>query len=157
MLPRALEAVTSLANGGLFESAHNRTLSRFVEGIVPACSGTEIHVILDERPALCARATRWAQRYANVSFHQTPSYASWLSQLEIWFSIFSKSAKSDRLASARQVREAVDRFVQAFQPSVAPFEWTRRGICHAVPSLSQVGASGLDPTQTTVSNSGEYR
>jgi transposase len=32
---------------------------------------------------------RWLKRHANVHFHFTPTKASWLNQIEIWFSILA--------------------------------------------------------------------
>jgi transposase len=48
--------------------------------------GREIHIILDN---LFAHKTQWVKQflndYPNGAFHYTPTYSSWLNQVEIWF------------------------------------------------------------------------
>ena len=38
----------------------------------------------------------WLARHPNVRFHYTPTHTSWLNQIEIWFSILSARAQTDR-------------------------------------------------------------
>ncbi len=57
--------------------------------IVTAYPGQEIHVVLDNLNIHKPKRDRWLARHPNVHFHFTPSYASWLNQVEIWFSILS--------------------------------------------------------------------
>jgi transposase len=63
----------------------------------------EIHVILDNLTAHKPKRDRWLARHPNVHFHYTPTHASWLNQIEIWFSILSaKSPKGGSFASVPQ-------------------------------------------------------
>jgi hypothetical protein len=39
-----------------------------------------------------AQTDRWLARHKNVHFHFTPTHASWLNQVEVWFSILSAKA-----------------------------------------------------------------
>ena len=52
----------------------------------------ELHVILDNLNTHKPRHDRWLARHLNVHFHFTPTHASWLNQVEIWFSILSSKA-----------------------------------------------------------------
>jgi hypothetical protein len=46
--------------------------------------------------------------------------------VECWFSILSRSAhRGASFTSARQLRDAIDRFVTAYNKQAAPFEWTK--------------------------------
>ena len=46
--------------------------------------------------------------------------------VEVWFSILSRQALRNLSCTAiRQLREAIDRFVKAYQQTAAPFEWTK--------------------------------
>lgn len=51
----------------------------------------DIHVILDD---FCARKENdaWLKAHPNVTFHFTPTSASWLNQAEIWFDILTRKA-----------------------------------------------------------------
>ncbi len=59
----------------------------FMNDIVAAHADTAIHVILDNLNTHKPRNDRWLRRHPNVHFHFTPTRASWLNQVEIWFSI----------------------------------------------------------------------
>ena len=55
-----------------------------------------------------------------------PTHASWLNQIEIWFSIMVRSAlKGASFTSPAQVRDAIDVFIAAHNPKAAPFEWRK--------------------------------
>ncbi len=48
---------------------------------------TALHVVLDNLNTHKPKNDRWLARHSNVHFHFTPTSASWLNQVEIWFSI----------------------------------------------------------------------
>lgn len=59
----------------------------------------------------------------------TPTCASWLNQIEIWFSILSRRAlKGASYTSPQQVRNAIDRFIKAYNDKAAPFEWKKKEV-----------------------------
>ena len=71
----------------------------------------------------------WLKRNKNVHFHYTPTYSSWLNQVECWFSILSRNAlKGVSFTSPQQVRKAIDDFVEVYNENAAPFEWTKREV-----------------------------
>jgi hypothetical protein len=47
----------------------------------------QIHVIVDNLSTHKPKHDRWRARHPNVHFHFTPTRASWLNQIECWFSI----------------------------------------------------------------------
>ena len=59
----------------------------FMNRIVAEHQGREIHVILDNLNTHKPKNDLWLKRHTNVHFHFTPTKASWLNQVEIWFSI----------------------------------------------------------------------
>ncbi|MGH3433560.1 MAG: IS630 family transposase [Thermocrispum sp.] len=93
----------------------------------------EIHVILDNLSTHKPKHDRWLQRHPNVRLHFTPTHASWLNQVEIWFSILQRRALRGRsFTDPRQVRHAIDAFIAAYNPGAAPFEWRKQKV-HCVP------------------------
>lgn len=87
---------------------------------------TQLHVILDNLNTHKPKYDRWLARHPNVTFHFTPTRASWLNQIEIWFSIlFRQALRGGSFTSARQLRGAIDAFIQAHNEKAAPFEWTK--------------------------------
>ena len=59
----------------------------------------------------------------NVHFHFTPTSASWLNQVEIWFGIFSRKAL--RGASFTSPQELRQRIVNCYNPDSKPFKWRK--------------------------------
>ena len=70
--------------------------------------------------------TGWLKRHPNVQFHFTPTRASWLNQVEIWFSILQgKSLHGASFTSVNQLREHIDAFIDAYNETAKPFVWTK--------------------------------
>ena len=58
--------------------------------------------------------------------HFTPTHASWLNQVEIWFSILSRrTLKGASFTSVKHLRQAIDAFVAAYNPTATPFQWRK--------------------------------
>jgi transposase len=69
-----------------------------------------------------------------VHLHFIPAYSSWLNQVECWFSILGRLAlRGASFTSARQLREAIDKFVTAYNVTAAPFEWTKAVVHPSTP------------------------
>jgi transposase len=93
--------------------------------------GRELHVILDNLNTHKPKRDRWLKLHPHVHLHFIPTYSSWLNQVECWFSILSRSApRGASFTSARQLRDAIDRFVKGYNQQAAPFEW-KKAIVHA--------------------------
>jgi len=62
-----------------------------------------------------------------ISFHFTPRHASWLNQIEIWFSILArKLLRRGSFTSQQDLRERIERFIAHFNRTTAkPFKWTK--------------------------------
>jgi len=89
-------------------------------------------VVLDNLSSHKPKRDRWRSRHPDVHWHYTPTHASWLHEIEIWFSILTRQAlRGASFTSPRQVREAIDRFLAAYNAQAAPFEW-RKSVVHNV-------------------------
>jgi len=64
-----------------------------------------------------------------ISFHFTPKHASWLNQIEIWFSILArKLLRRGSFSSQQDLKERIERFIDYFNRTMAtPFKWTKTG------------------------------
>ena len=86
----------------------------------------QVHLILDnygthKHPKVKA----WLARHPRYQLHYTPTYASWLNQIERWFGLITQQAI--RRGSFRNVRELVakiDHFVTHYNANNRPFLWT---------------------------------
>jgi len=61
-----------------------------------------------------------------ITFHFTPKHASWLNQIEIWFSILArKLLRRGDFASQQILRAKIEQFIAYFNSTMAkPFRWT---------------------------------
>ena len=122
----ALEVATGEIRTGHYSRRRRVEFLDFMNRIVAAYPGKQIHVVLDNLNIHKPKRDRWLARHPNVNFHFTPSYASWLNQIEIWFSILSGAAlKGASFTSPGQLREAIDAFVAAHNQTARPFQWTK--------------------------------
>jgi transposase len=87
----------------------------------------ELHVVLDNVSTHKTPAVRaWLDANPRVTFHFTPTSASWMNQVETWFSILSRQAI--RRGAFRSVRELVARieaFIESWNAGASPFVWTK--------------------------------
>ncbi len=64
-----------------------------------------------------------------VTFHFTPRHASWLNQIEIWFSILARKViRRGNFRSTEDLKEKIEAFMDYFNRTMAkPFRWTYKG------------------------------
>jgi transposase len=85
----------------------------------------EIHVILDNY-STHKKNEAWLAAHPNVEFHFTPTSASWLNQVEIWFGILTRKAlKGASFKSSEDVVEAIHAFTEAYHKNAKPFVWKK--------------------------------
>jgi putative transposase len=67
----------------------------------------------------------WLAQRPRYDIHYTPTYSSWLNQVERWFALITQ--RDIRRGSFRDVKDLVqkiDAFVQQYNRSSRPFVWT---------------------------------
>src|SRR3981081_2495858 len=112
-------------------TAHKRRRRRiefldFMNEIAAAYPDTAIHAVLDNLNTHKPKNDRWLKRHPNVHFHFTPTRASWLNQIENWFSILQgNSLKDASFTSVKQLREHIDAFIEAHNENAKAFAWTK--------------------------------
>ena len=68
-------------------------------------------------------ASKWRVRYAR---DYTPTHASWLNQIESWFSILGRqSLRGASFHSVEQLRTHIDSFIDSYNQDARPFVWTK--------------------------------
>ena len=102
---------------------------QFMDQVVAeAPEGREIHAILDN---YCThkKCDAWLARHPNVHFHFTPTSASWLNQVEIWFGIMSRKVlRGGNFKNVTELRQAIEAFIAAYNPKAKPFKWRKREV-----------------------------
>jgi transposase len=125
-----LFAAFNVATGAVIGRQYNRRrrieFLDFMNRVVTAHPGRELHVILDNLNTHKPKNDQWLKRHRNVHFHFTPTRASWLNQVEIWFSILSsKSLAGTSFDSIDALKTHIDTFIAAYNVDAKPFVWTK--------------------------------
>jgi len=98
------------------------------EVVKDAPADQEIHVILDNY-ATHKKNDEWLKAHPNVTFHFTPTSASWLNQIEIWFGILGRKALDGAsFNSPEDLAKAIDEFCEVWHENAHPFVWKKREV-----------------------------
>ena len=124
---------------------HGKTAARhtsdefvsFLDQVVASCpSRQEIHVILDNLSAhKTAKVQTFLQDHPNVHLHFTPTYSSWLNQVEIWFGRIEREVIARGVfTSVRDLARKLMRYIRAYSNTARPFNWKYSDVRRRVPS-----------------------
>src|SRR5438552_14575164 len=127
-----LFAALEVATGKII-AAHSKRRRRvefldFMNSVTAAFPGRKLHVILDNL-STHKKNEHWLKAHPNVQFHFTPTSASWLNQVEVWFSILQgQSLSVTSFTSLKQLQEHIDAFIAAYNETAEPFAWTKKKV-----------------------------
>src|SRR6202051_4951232 len=122
----ALNTATGRVHGKTAARHTSREFVAFLQEVVSLCPPRQqIHIILGNLSAHKTQAVReFLQQHPRVRFPFTPTYSSWLHQVEIWF------AKIERKVIARGIFTSVPdlarklrRYINAYSPHARPIRW----------------------------------
>jgi transposase len=122
----ALETATGRVHGKTAARHTSQDFITFLKEVVALCPPRQkIHIILDNLSAHKTKLVRqFLEQNPRVSFHFTPTYSSWLNQVELWF------AKIERDVIARGVFTSVSdlarklrRYINAYSANARPIRW----------------------------------
>jgi transposase len=98
----------------------------------------EIHLIVDNLSVhKHSNVKGWLTRHPNYHIHFTPTHASWLNQIELWFSIYGRkiikrgvsacALHADRFSSKEDLVAKTLEFIELYNKKAKPFRWTYTG------------------------------
>lgn len=111
------------------QTAPRHTSAEFVaflgEVVASQPADKEIHVILDN---LSAHKTplvgEFLEGHKNLALHFTPTYSSWLNQVEIWFSKLERDVIARGIfTSVSDLRRKIMRYIRLYGKTAKPFRW----------------------------------
>jgi transposase len=131
----ALEVATGLVKASQFKRRRRKEFEHFLDELVEIYGQRELHVILDNLSThKLPMDEGWLARHPQVHFHFTPTHASWMNMVEVWFSLLSRRAlRGASFTSVEQLGQAIRAFVEAHNQDSHPFNWTK----------AKVGPKGL--------------
>jgi putative transposase len=85
----------------------------------------DVHLVVDNYAThKHPKVRRWLAVRPRYHVHYTPTYASWLNQVEIWFRLMTQRAiRRGTFRSVKQLIEKIERFIEVYNPSSHPFAW----------------------------------
>jgi DDE superfamily endonuclease len=152
-----LLAAFEISSGNIFAKTFDGHSSVYWEGFIKELvsqypEGQKFHFIQDNysthsTPQLCQLIAqlchvplpelktqedrrRWLrQENKRIVFHYLPTHASWLNQIEIWFSMFSrKLLKRLNVSSLQELKDKISQFIEYYNDKLAhPYQWTYTG------------------------------
>lgn len=96
----------------------------YLDQSVPA--DLDVHLIIDN---YCthkhAAVKRWLAKRPRYHVHFTPTYGSWLNQVERWFGLITHRAiRRGSFRNVKQLVQRIDAFVANYNENARPFLWT---------------------------------
>ena len=126
-----LFAALDIATGQVLTSCKNRhrhkeylQFLKQVDANVP--HDLDIHLVVDNYSThKHPDVRRWIAAHPRYSVHYTPTYASWLNQVEIWFNIITQRAiRRGTFRSVKALIAKIELFVGQYNLNSRPFAWT---------------------------------
>lgn len=126
-----LFAALDVATGGVLANSKKRhrhqeflQFLRHIDANVPP--ELDVHIIMDNYVTHKHKKVRyWFARRPRYQLHFTPTYSSWLSQVETWFGIITRKAiRRSSFNSTKELAQKIDLFVKNYNQNSKPFAWT---------------------------------
>lgn len=97
---------------------------KYIDQNVP--EDLDIHLVVDNYAThKHDKVKRWLAARPRYQVHYTPTYASWLNQVEIWFNIITQKAiRRGTFRSVKDLVAKIDQFVNHYNKETQPFVWT---------------------------------
>ncbi len=102
----------------------------FLKKLDRAYTNTTLHIIVDNyHTHKHATVQAWLSKKRKIHLHYTPTYASWLNQVEIWFGMLQRDViKGGIWQSTSQMTQQIMHYIKTYnQTRAKPFQWTYSG------------------------------
>jgi len=109
------------------ESNNTENFLKFLKKLAAAYRGKKLYIIADNLAVHKHESMKtWVAKRRNVELRHTPTYSSWLNQVEIWFNILSKDVlKGAVWHSKGQLIDQMMEYIKTYNKERAkPFQWT---------------------------------
>src|SRR5499426_2962552 len=137
----ALDTRTGVVTGKTVSRHGSMEFVAFLEQLVrQQPRNQEIHVIADN---LSAHKTKGVEEFLaahpNLHLHYTPTYSSWLNQVELWFSKIERDVIARGVfTSVTDLRRKLMRYIRKYNDSPKPVKWIYRTPRHRITTDSSV-------------------
>lgn len=112
------------------ESNNAENFLKFLKKLDRKYRNKQLHIIVDNLAVHKHKDVKeWIEGKRKIHLHFTPTYSSWLNQIEIWFNILTKDVvKGGIWSSSQQLANQLLEYVKTYNETRAkPFQWTYTG------------------------------
>src|SRR6202522_2488494 len=123
----ALDVKTGQVHGMTAARHTSQDFILFLKGLVARTPwAKEIHVVLDNLSAHKTKdVAQFLAEHPQVRFHFTPTYSSWLNQVELWFAKIQRDViRRGVFPSVADLGNKLRKYIRAYSKSAKPFRWT---------------------------------
>jgi transposase len=145
----SLYAALNTRNGAVLgKTAARHTSQEFVaflaEVVANPPRGKEIHLIADNLSAhKTKRVEHFLATHPKVRLHYTPTYSSWLNQVENWFARIERDVIARGVfTSVKDLARKLMRYIRHYNRAPKPIKWTYRDPSHRIRSATNVTVTG---------------
>ena len=113
--------------GSCYPRHTHKEFLAFLNQLVKTYLRRPLHVVLDNSSTHSTpEVERWLERHPRVHFHFTPTSASWMNMVEIWFSILTKErVRRGVYHDVPELIDAIEDFIDGYNERAQPFIWTK--------------------------------
>jgi transposase len=123
----ALDVKTGRVEGKTAKRHTSADFITFLEELIGKTKrAREIHIVLDNLSAHKTQAVeQFLALHPKVRFHFTPTYSSWLNQVEIWFAKVERDVIARGVfTSVADLRSKLMKYIRAYAKHARPIRWT---------------------------------
>jgi transposase len=131
----ALNTRTGKVIGTPVEQHNSAAFVAFLESLLASVRGKrEVHVILDNLSVHKSRhVERFLADHPRLHFHFTPTYSSWLNQVEIWFSKIERDVIARGVfTSVKDLARKLMRYIKRYNLHPRPIKWRYSDPSHRI-------------------------
>ena len=122
----ALDVKTGRVHGKTAARHTSDEFVAFLHHVIKPCKRKQkIHIILDNLSAhKTAKVEDFLRQHPNVMLHFTPTYSSWLNQVELWFARIERDVIARGIfSSVTDLARKLMRYIHAYSLAAKPFSW----------------------------------
>jgi transposase len=124
----ALEIATGTVTAACQPRHRHQEFLRFLKQVARAYPDRELHLVMDNYAAhKRAEVRTWLAANPRVQVHFTPTSASWMNLVEVWFGIIERQAiRRGTFRSVKDLNTKIRAFIDTWNDDRAhPFAWTK--------------------------------
>ena len=123
----ALETATGKVTGACYPRHWHEEFLSFLRQVAEAYPRRQLHIVTDNYGTHKHQDVKaWLEKNPRITLHFTPTSASWLNMVEIFFGIITRQAiRRGSFTSVEDLIAAIGNFIDGWNDRCHPFTWTK--------------------------------